>query len=196
MASSLHGLEPVEDCPRWCKHKNEYITILRPTVVSRYNASMGGVDLCDQTISYHRLTARCKRWPVRVIMHLLDLAVNNCWLIHRAANPANKSVQLFDYRFLMGEQLLATAGESTCSATDDDETRRRKVPVPLPINCSRSRRAKHLPEFMKLTNSALQTVLAAGREFCSYKTSVRCTKCNVFLCINANRNCFLLFHKK
>jgi len=57
-------------------------------------------------------------------MHLLDLAVNNCWLIHRAADPANKSVQFFDYRFLMGEQLLATAGDSTCSDTDDGGTRR------------------------------------------------------------------------
>ncbi|KAF6016551.1 hypothetical protein EB796_025144 [Bugula neritina] len=60
-------------------------------------------------------------------MHLLDLAVNNCWLIHRAADPANKPVQLFDYRFLMGEQLLATAvADSTCSDTDDGGTKRRE----------------------------------------------------------------------
>ncbi|KAF6028640.1 hypothetical protein EB796_013053 [Bugula neritina] len=102
---------------------------------------MGGVDLCDQAISYHRLTARCKRWPVRVIMHLLDLAVNNCWLIHKAADPAKKYVQLFDYIFVMGEQLLATAGDSTCSDTDEGETSRRRVPVPLPINSKRSRGA-------------------------------------------------------
>jgi len=32
-------------------------------------------------------------------MHLLNLAVNYCWQLHETADPANKSVQLFDYRF-------------------------------------------------------------------------------------------------
>ncbi|XP_067944430.1 piggyBac transposable element-derived protein 3-like [Watersipora subatra] len=191
MASSLHGLHPVEDCKRWCKQKKQFITVPRPAVVQKYNLSMGGVDLCDQAISYHRVTARSKRWPIRVINHLLDLAVNNCWLTQRQSNSSNKLMQLFDYRFIMGEQIIASAAKEADSdyLTDDELQTTRKI-VPLPMAYNREKGAKHLPEAVKLNNSA-----RCRREGCSNKTSIRCTKCNVFLCINASRNCFMLFHK-
>ncbi|XP_067940672.1 piggyBac transposable element-derived protein 3-like [Watersipora subatra] len=97
IASSSHGLEPRDECRRWCKKTKSFLTVPRPAAVREYNKSMGGVDLCDQMVSYHRFTARSKRWPIRVIMHLTDVAVNNCWLEYRRNNTSSKIMQLYDY---------------------------------------------------------------------------------------------------
>lgn len=49
----------------------------------------------------------------------------------------------------------------------------------------------HWPEWCKISKS---------RSRCKYKcgnlTLVKCVKCNVFLCLNAKRNCFSNYHRK
>ncbi|XP_067930723.1 piggyBac transposable element-derived protein 3-like [Watersipora subatra] len=190
IASSLHGLEPRDECRRWCKKTKSFLTAPRPAAVREYNKSMGEVDLCDQMVSYHRFTARSKRWPIRVIMHLTDVAVNNCWLEYRRNNTGSKIMQLYDYRFLLREQLIDDAWDSSSSSDDPDDTPRQyRQVVPLPTQKSREKGAKHLPMAMRLKNSA-----RCRREDCKIKTSVKCVHCDVFLCTVPDRNCFLDFH--
>lgn len=88
---------------------------------SKNNESMGEVDLCDHMVSYHRLTARSKRRPIRLIMHLTDVAVSNCWLDSRKSNTSAKTMQLYDYRFILGEQLIDDACDPSSSDDDSDE---------------------------------------------------------------------------
>ncbi|XP_067945231.1 piggyBac transposable element-derived protein 3-like [Watersipora subatra] len=190
IASSLHGLEPRDECRRWCKKTKSFLTVPRPAAVREYNKSMGGVDLCDQMVSYHRFTARSKRWPIQVIMHRTDVAVNNCWLEYRRNNTGSKIMQLYDYRILLGEQLIDDAWDSSSSSDDPDDTlcQYRQV-VPLPTQKSQEKGAKHLPMAMRLKNSA-----RCRREGCKFKTSVKCVHCDFFLGTVPDRNCFLDFH--
>ena len=44
---------------------------------------MGGVDLRDRLISYYSMMFRTKRWPTRVIFHLLSMSVVNSWMEYR-----------------------------------------------------------------------------------------------------------------
>ena len=43
----------------------------------------GGVDLMDRLISYHSMMFWTKRWPTRVILHLLSMSVVNSWMEYR-----------------------------------------------------------------------------------------------------------------
>ena len=44
---------------------------------------MGRVDLMDRLISYYSMMFRTKRWPTRVILHLLLMSVVNSWMEYR-----------------------------------------------------------------------------------------------------------------
>lgn len=50
--------------------------------------------------------------------------------------------------------------------------------------------AIHMPDITK----GLQKRCAATK--CKYKSTICCTKCKVYLCLVANRNCFKEYHKK
>jgi hypothetical protein len=39
---------------RWDKSKKEYVWIPIPAIIKAYNKGMGGVDHCDQLLSFYR----------------------------------------------------------------------------------------------------------------------------------------------
>ena len=73
----LHFLaEPRDDCRRWCKKDRTHVGVRRPAVIATYNKYIGGVDMCDIMISYHKIETRTRRWNFRVIAHFIDLALS------------------------------------------------------------------------------------------------------------------------
>lgn len=44
---------------------------------------MGGVDLNDMLVEYHRSPTKARRWYMSVIGYFLDLALVNAWLLYR-----------------------------------------------------------------------------------------------------------------
>ncbi|MEQ2316521.1 hypothetical protein AMECASPLE_033279 [Ameca splendens] len=62
--------------------------------------------------------------------------------------------------------------------------------TPVPHASVRTCPAAHLPEMADLKNP-----MFFRRQGCPGKSHVRCTKCNVFLCLQNQRNCFAEFHK-
>jgi hypothetical protein len=56
-----------------------------------YNMHMGGVDRFDQKASYNSIDLKSKLPYMRVVMHLLEVAINNSFLIFmNSASIANK----------------------------------------------------------------------------------------------------------
>ncbi|KAF0706038.1 Uncharacterized protein FWK35_00033631 [Aphis craccivora] len=44
---------------------------------------MGGVDLHDMLVEIYRIDIRSKRFYLRIIFHLIDMAVVNSWILYR-----------------------------------------------------------------------------------------------------------------
>lgn len=187
MASSLHGKEPMQKCKRYSKKDKSYLEVNRPAVVQEYNRCMGGVDLCDQMMAYHSLTAKSRRWPVRVISHFLDLAINNLWRQERNTSK----IQLFDFRLELGKALVGSPEEPE---TDDNGSDAECPPdgrlVAPPSRQVRRAGAKHMPRWLDMKNSA-----RCRRRGCTSKTSVMCVRCRVYLCVAKGRNCFEQYHQ-
>lgn len=51
---------------------------------------MGGVDRCDQNVATYRVGIRSKKWWWSPFVHLLDVAVNNAWLLHKSQEFVDK----------------------------------------------------------------------------------------------------------
>ena len=191
MASSIYGLEPEDDCQRWSKKDKVHVVVRRPAVIAMYNKSMGGVDLCDRMISYHKMETRTRRWNLRVIAHFVDLALSNCWIENQI--DSQLKMQLYDFRIAVALALInAEAPSSDLSSDSDSEAEPRRGSVSaLPDRASRVSSAKHLPIACDLKNAA-----RCRLEGCKGKTRVKCEKCGVFLCMSVARNCFRDFHTK
>ncbi|XP_071378489.1 uncharacterized protein [Centroberyx affinis] len=61
--------------------------------------------------------------------------------------------------------------------------------TPVPHVSVRTTSAAHLPEMVNLKNA-----MRCREKGCSGKSRVRCVACNVFLCLQTERNCFAAFH--
>ena len=62
LASNYVFLNPMDSVQRWSKSERKIISVLRPRIVKKYNASMGGVDLFDMFQSFYRMDHKRKRW--------------------------------------------------------------------------------------------------------------------------------------
>ncbi|KAI4822923.1 hypothetical protein KUCAC02_008441 [Chaenocephalus aceratus] len=196
------GREPEDTCQRWDKKLKQYVTVSRPSIVREYNLKMGGVDLIDRMISYYRMSARTKKWTMRMLMHFTDLALANSWLLYRkdlaiCALPNKSIMQFLEFRTEMATTLLAQhhgqgsdADLSEQSEEEDNSNQGKTRPVTAVPHVSVRRRANaHLPEMISLKNAARCRV--AG---CTGRTRVRCVTCKVFLCLKGDRNCYTAFH--
>lgn len=100
---------------------------------------MGGVDMADRMLSYCPSRARTKKWTIRVILHMFDLAVSNGWLQYREDQkalsvPLHKIMQLRSYKLEYGQSLIES--NDVCPQIfDDDLDDAETAPIP-PKNAS------------------------------------------------------------
>jgi len=124
------------------------------------------------------------------------MGICNSWLEYindaQATNlPKKKTMDLYSFKQKIAQTLIAVG---------NTEIAPRKCEGPaLLINCEddssnasdalRYDRINHLPEFDDLKDATL-----CKNEGCSKKSHVKCTKCNVHLCLTKKRNCFYDYH--
>lgn len=179
LMSSLHGKEPQDTCRRWCAKEKRHIDVPRPHIVQAYNANMGGVDMADRMLSFYRMKARVKKWTIRCIFHLFDIALCNAWILYMqdmsSLRKQKKDILKFlDFRMSVADVLVAQM--SQLSSDDDDalwsppEKR-----APLPPSEVRTKTVGHMPRLADIPNAA-----RCRWEGCSMKTKFFCTKCKLF----------------
>lgn len=199
MLSTAQGVDPISRCQRWSKKGREYIDIPRPDVVATYNTSMGGVDMAGRMLSYCASRARTKKWTVRVILHMFDMAITNSWLKYRSDKlkkgqklKSIKQLRLFKIDF--GKTLIENGSEkqneaSSQSEESDDETSVTSRFVPQPSKRKRTNRSDHMPQ---LHHNIYKRCRFQG---CRSKTNVECSKCKMFLCLTSKRNHYTEYHR-
>ncbi|XP_072047401.1 piggyBac transposable element-derived protein 3-like [Amphiura filiformis] len=173
---------------------------------------MGGVDKLDFLISLYRMKAKTKKWPVTVIFHFIDLALVNSWLEYRDIERANGSpraciLDLLGYRNEVADVLLRAdldapppdprpvgrprSSSPTPQAPDQaGPPHKRAKPAERPVQDVRYDGYRHFPACIKELGQRCKY------EGCKSRSRVKCVKCEVFLCLSKDKNCFLAFHTK
>lgn len=190
LVSSYCGAMPLKTAKRWDKKENKYIIINKPKLVDEYNIFMGGVDLMDMLSSLYRYQIKSRRWYLYIWLHTLTVALVNSWLLYRRQHPGEKIMKLRTFQAQIAEGLLK-AGQSKMRGRPSQSPCPvpRKRPTPLPIDEVRFDGFDHLPDWDSEHRQRCK--------LCSeFRSHIICSKCQVYLCVNKDRNCFQSYHTK
>ena len=83
LISNYKSQEPIENVRRWSVAAKQHVNVPRPVIVKEYNTFMGGVDLHDMLVELYRTNIKGRRFYLRIIFHLINMACVNAWLWYR-----------------------------------------------------------------------------------------------------------------
>lgn len=200
MLSSFAESQPTHTACRYDKAAKQVVEIPQPNIVKLYNKNMGGVDLADCLLSLYRIPVRSKKYYHRLIFHMIDMAINQAWLLYRrdyesAGISEEKRHSLLSFRMSLSQSLISSGKvvpkrgrpSSNGQEVSPPNKRTHKMCQVRPQSDLRLDQVGHFPE---VKNPRLYCKVTA----CKGRTNVRCMKCNVNLCLNERNNCFLKFH--
>jgi len=163
-----------------------------PKIVQEYNTHMGGVDLADMFIALYRTNMKTHKWYMALFSQMLDLSVNNAWLLYRRDCKNEKNtMRLKEFRKDIAIALACKnrprVGRPSSSITKEKQkVKIVQTPVtPRPPQEVIQDKLDHCPAF---------TTKGRCRYCKSGQTSVICLKCKTRLCFVEGRNCFQNFH--
>lgn len=190
-------------------HGTEKCTVLRtqkdgsrvevscPMAIKDYNSNMGGVDKADMLCSLYGMDRKSRKWWHRLFFGIIDRMLVNAYVVHNKLE--DKSIPLLLFRRSVAQHLLTAAtppqigrplATSRCN-TPPNPPKRRKTDFSVSADIRLTARGVHWPIFLE----------KRGRcEVCSQnkiesRPHSQCSTCKVYLCCNANKQCFLTFHE-
>nr|CAH7746456.1 unnamed protein product [Callosobruchus chinensis] len=171
MVTNYGSLEPLNHVKRWSKNANKKVQIPQPNIFSSYNASMGGVDLHDQSVNNYRISVRGKRWWWVLFTNAINMAVVNAWRLYQLCSEEPMGLLQFQrdivLHYLVGK---------------DKSQFRNRPPGYVPATVRKVNNG-HYPEKMQVQLRCTE---------CHMKARWRCEKCKTTLCIE--RECFKKYH--
>ena len=198
LISSHSAVEPLGSCKRWSATEKQKVDVVRPYVVEEYNTHMGGVDAADMLMELYRIDLRSKKWYMQIVLYCISVAVVNAWMLYRRhaaqLNTNPKSiVPLKDFQTqiayalaMKGKQKETKRGRPSNSP---QPTKKPRKPVgPTPTDDVRHDNFAHWPIPMEKKMRCKKCIHHFSR--------MKCSKCDVALCLNNNNNCFLDYHTK
>lgn len=198
LASTFAGVSCSNTVERWNGKEKTHVQVQQPNIVAGYNSSMGGVDLADMLISLYRTTIISKkRWYLKIIFHCVDMCKVNAWILYRRHCDQKGIDSKHQLPLLNFTAQIAAGLRSAGKSTERLVGRPRKRSLsPLP--------GGRAPSFPKPTNDVIRDGIqhwptyGIKRNRCRHClvgfSEIYCTKCNMCLCLNKNRNCFRDFH--
>ncbi|XP_051761697.1 piggyBac transposable element-derived protein 4-like isoform X4 [Ctenopharyngodon idella] len=168
-----------------------------PAAVLDYNRNVGTVDPSSFITGHYRVLHKPKKWYQCVFYHLLDITVENAFILHELVAERKKQKALTRKAFL--EKLVLELTEM------DDENRSDSAPVssahpPAPLSSSPPSpsspkssvtEGSHKPKYF-MSDS---TVGRRKCRLCHQKTPIMCGTCEVPLCFQPKRDCFNQWHE-
>uniref|UniRef100_A0A9J8BZG4 PiggyBac transposable element-derived protein domain-containing protein n=2 Tax=Cyprinus carpio TaxID=7962 RepID=A0A9J8BZG4_CYPCA len=201
LLSTFASANPATTVMRWDKKKKTTVQVKCPSIVTKYNKSMGGVDLLDSLIALYRTKIRSKKWYHRVVFHMFDFAVVEAWLLYRRDSrdcgiPPKDVSSLAKFKaevagcLCMEKKTLKRRGRPSQHTEEEQPEKRPKTPVePRPSTLVRIDQTGHWPVWVERKGRCKYPG-------CSGIVKVQCSKCVTYLCFSVERNCFLNFHKQ
>ncbi|XP_039530915.1 piggyBac transposable element-derived protein 4-like [Pimephales promelas] len=171
-----------------------HVEVPIPAVVLDYNRNVRTVDPSIFVTGHYRVLHKPKKWYQCVFYHLLDIAVENAFILYVLVSKRKKQKALTRIAFL--EKLVLELTEM-----DDDEDRSDSTPGPSsaspPATSSASPESSvaegsHNPKYF-ISDS---TVGRRKCKLCHQKTPIMCATCEVPLCFQPKRDCFNNWHEQ
>ncbi|KAG5886264.1 hypothetical protein JTB14_020827 [Gonioctena quinquepunctata] len=110
LSSSYVDAYPVPQIKRYVKGNAQKTDVPCPQTVKHYNTHMGGVDLADMLVALYRTGFRSHRWYMSIISQVLDICINNAWLLYDRdvshVDEEKKTMALKQCRYKIAEGLL------------------------------------------------------------------------------------------
>ncbi|XP_059384611.1 piggyBac transposable element-derived protein 4-like [Carassius carassius] len=177
VCSTIHAAYTGDNVQRRAKTQNGWRkkSFPCPAPVTAYNQHMGGVDLSDQLLQYYSTQHKTMKWYRKLFLHFLDIAASNAYILHKELYGT------MTHKEFMEELIAELCGVS------------QKIP---PKRTS----ADHEP----IPGSEQPSGATAGRRTCvlckvkhgkRQDTPWKCQACDVHLCVQLKRNCFLEWHR-
>ncbi|GBP89921.1 PiggyBac transposable element-derived protein 2 [Eumeta japonica] len=161
---------------------------------------MGGVDVLDQQMEYYRTFIKTKKWTLKVLIHFLDLALVNSWRLYNndcVANdfPRNKKVPLLDFRMDIADTLSCTPDHPRRVEGDDDSVPvpRREYKIYRPANAPSAAKRYDGYEHYPISDD-IKAPRTCRMVNCESRSKIKCEKCDVYLCLSHDKDCFKSYH--
>lgn len=132
---------------------------------------MGGVDRCDQNTSLYRISIRGKKWYFPLFSHVIDMATQNAWQLHRSAGGKMDNLT---FRRSIAQNLLETFKKTTKRGPSKTSTMTRAF-----------------SKFDRLDHIIIYQENQTRCGCCHKKVNFKCEKCNVAL---HPKMCFKSYH--
>lgn len=174
LCSNAVGIHPKSQTTRFSRQSRQRIQVEQPAVVKFYNKSMGGVDRMDENISKYRVAIRGKKWYSPIVTYLIDIAMNNAWLLHRRNEQAEK-LDLLAFRRRVVSYYLEHYARP-----------------PQPGCKGRPPATESELQFDRLNHWVIPQEKQTRCAHCHQKTTTRCEKCDK----GVHVKCFKHFHTK
>ncbi|KAK9980141.1 hypothetical protein ABG768_013525 [Culter alburnus] len=141
-------------------------------------------------------SAKSRRWYIPLFGYILDLFIANYWLVYkRDCGLLNeKAMPLKRFRLAVAHSLnqvnkpASKVGRPSSSSPSPKKHYTPRPSLPKPQPDVRHDSLGHWPQHCD------------KQEWCNYcpkgVSRLKCQKCNVFLCLNANQECFAAYHQK
>jgi len=175
VVSNTTGVHPLCKASIYSFAEKKRVYIDQPHLIRSYCENMGGVDRLDQNLAAYRISIRKKKWYFPLLMHCIDVAVQNAWQLYRRTESENRDLLSFRrYIVLSYARKYGTAPQPG---------RRGR---PTESGFSTDIRLDGLCHY--ITQQDKQTRC----RHCHQKTTTRCTKCDV----GVHVRCFVDFHTR
>ena len=173
------------------------IAVQCPPLLPDYQAFMRGVDRGDQMIGFYNVGRRSKKWWKRVFSHILECCILNAYILDSHVRPLEHALRgrrkrdYLSFRIELAEQLIGTFRSRQRSgrrSSGEHAQAERLNPV-----------LGHWP--ISTTNKLDCTVctkrrhkLGLARAGNRHESRIKCSHCNVHLCVDQERDCFHKYH--
>ena len=178
--SNYFNTNETQQIERRVKGSNDKVKVTCPSVIQEYNQFMGGVDLCNQMKVAYEVDRRSKfRFYLRVFFDFLDIAAVNSKIVYNKIESA-PSLSSLESRYSIAQTMIWKFS-----------SRKGAVPLSRPGGPSFDI-VDNLPDF---AHSRVRCAFCSSKNV-EGRTYVRCSTCNIALCLQKDRNCFQQYHTK
>ena len=183
LVSNCDKVNPTEQCRRWSKKNKVFIYPQCPKLVKDYNASMGGTDAMDQSISAYRIKIRNRKWYWPLFTYTIHVALYNSWLLHRQLPNTTTQLSFLSFIREIAKTYLKTYGSA-----------RARPGVKGTMLYKKSNVAKRVTDGVRFDKVGHSLESQGSRSRCAFccqpSSTQRCKKCNVSM----HAKCFAAFH--